>query len=86
MRPHASSPQLEPKAATGQRGRRMRRVFGKHLIRGPDQEVRFLGLEHEILIELFHDVIKTRDGCAAFVARLDPDRVKERQLRDAIFR
>jgi hypothetical protein len=48
--------------------------------------VRVLGLEHEILIELFHDVIKARDGCAAFVARLGPDRVKERQLHDAIFR
>jgi hypothetical protein len=64
----------------------MRRVCGKHLIRGPDQDVRVLGLEHEISIELFHDVIKARDGCAAFVARLDPDRVKERQLHDAIFR
>ena len=31
----------------------MRRVFGKHLIRGPDQDARVLGLEHEILIELF---------------------------------
>jgi hypothetical protein len=48
--------------------------------------VRVLGLEHEILIELFHDVIKTSDGCAAIVARLDPDRVKERQLHDVIFR
>src|ERR1700676_2674783 len=38
----------------------MRRVLGKHLIRGPDQDVRVLGL--------------------------DPDRVKERQLHDAIFR
>src|SRR5580692_4124594 len=28
---------------------------------------------------------KARDGRAAFVARLDPDRVKERQLHDAIF-
>jgi hypothetical protein len=36
----------------------MRRVLGKHLIRGPDQDVRVLGLEHEILIELFHDAIK----------------------------
>jgi hypothetical protein len=45
----------------------MRRVFGKHLIRGPDQDVRVLGLEHEILIELFHDVIKARDGCAALL-------------------
>jgi hypothetical protein len=35
---------------------------------------------------LFHDVIKARGGCAAFVARIDPDRVKERQLHDAIFR
>ena len=33
-----------------------------------------------------HDVIKARDGCAAFVARLDPDRVKERQLHDSIVR
>jgi hypothetical protein len=64
----------------------MRRVFGKHLIRGPDQDVRVLGLEHEILIELSDDVIKADDGCAAFVTRLDPDRVKERQLHDAIFR
>ena len=64
----------------------MRRVFGKHLIRGPDQDVRVLGLEHEIRIELFHDVIRARDGRAAFVARPDPDRVKERQLLDAIFR
>jgi hypothetical protein len=58
----------------------------KRLIRGPDQDVRVLGPEHEILIELFHDVIKARDGCAASVARLDPDRVKERQLQYAIFR
>jgi hypothetical protein len=29
-----------------------------HLIRGLDQDVRVLGLEHEIWIELFHDVIK----------------------------
>jgi hypothetical protein len=63
----------------------MRRVFGKHLIRGLDQDVRVLGLEREIWIELFHDVINARDGRAAFVARLDPDRVKERQLHDAIF-
>jgi hypothetical protein len=35
---------------------------------------------------LFHDVINARGGCAAFVARIDPDRVKERQLHDAIFR
>jgi hypothetical protein len=48
--------------------------------------VRVLGLEHEVRIELFHDVIKARDGRAAFVARLDPDRVRERQLHDAIFR
>jgi len=34
----------------------MRRVFCKHLIRGLD--VRVLGLEHEIWIELFHYVIK----------------------------
>ena len=39
-----------------------------------------------IWIELFHDVIIARDGRAAFVARLDPDRVKERQFDDAIFR
>ena len=64
----------------------MHRVFGKHLIRGPDQDVRVFGLEHEILIELFHDVIKARDGCVAFVARLDPFRVKERQLHDSIVR
>jgi hypothetical protein len=43
------------------------------------------GLEHEIWIELFHDVIKACDGRAVFVARLDPDRVKERQLHNAIF-
>jgi hypothetical protein len=59
----------------------MRGVFGKHLIRGPDQDVRVLGLEHEILIELFHDVIKARDGCAAFVARLDPDRASHCLMR-----
>ena len=64
----------------------MRRVFGKHLIRGLDQDVCVLGHEHEIWIELLHDVIKARDGRAAFVARLDPDRVKARQLHDAIFR
>jgi hypothetical protein len=64
----------------------MRRVFGKHLIRGPDQDMRVLGLEHEVRIELFHDAIKARDGRVAFVARLDPDRVKERQLHDAILR
>jgi hypothetical protein len=32
----------------------MRRVSGKHLIRDPDQDERVLGLEYEILIELFH--------------------------------
>jgi hypothetical protein len=26
----------------------MRRVFGKHLIRGPDQDMRVLGLEDDI--------------------------------------
>jgi hypothetical protein len=45
----------------------------------------FSGL-NAIWIELFHDVIIARDGRAVFVARLDPDRVKERQLDDAIFR
>jgi hypothetical protein len=51
----------------------LRRLFGKHLIRGLDQDVRVLGLEHDIWIELFHDVIKARDGRGAFIARLDPD-------------
>ena len=44
----------------------MRRVFGKHLIRGLDQDVRVLGLEHEIWIELFHDVIKPAMAARAF--------------------
>jgi hypothetical protein len=33
-----------------------------------------------------HDVIKARDGRTTFVARLDPDRVKELWLHNAIFR
>jgi hypothetical protein len=45
----------------------MRGVFGKHLIRCLDQDVRVLRLEHEVRIELFHDVLKARDGRAGFV-------------------
>jgi hypothetical protein len=50
------------------------RCIGKHLIRCLEQDVYVLGLEHEIRIKPFHHVIKARDGRAAFVARLDPDR------------
>jgi hypothetical protein len=38
-------------------------------------------MKYEISIELFHDLIKASDGRAAFVARLDPDRVKMESLR-----
>jgi hypothetical protein len=82
------SPGSQPKrkATAVQRGRRCCRLFGKDLISGLDQDVHVLGLEYDIWIEPFDDVIKARDGHAAFVASSISTRAKERQLHDAIFR
>jgi len=67
-------------SAPGRRRRRVRHVFGEHLLWGVDQDVGVLGFEGEVQIEPGERVLEFADRLATTVAPGDAQRMQERQF------